>query len=176
MTESTPPFQPQAPIRYAESGPPRPGNGAAIASFVFGLLLCIPLLSGLLAIFLGAIGIRKARDPAVPYKGLAIAGFILGFVSFIGWCGVGGVLGYGYQESKKAAPVAEQFLKDASFGNVAAAAANSAGVNSTQLQAFATQMSQFGALQNVSFNSFHINAVNSEASIELGGTVTFATG
>jgi hypothetical protein len=173
MSQSVPPFPPaMQPMEYGLTPPPRRGNGAAIASLVLGLLGCIPVLTSLLAVILGAVGIRKTRDPAVGGKGLAIAGLVLGLVGLLGWSVTGAVVGYAYVESKKAAPVAEQFLRDVSTGNVNAAVANSAGMTSGQLQTNSDQMSQFGTLQTVNFTSSQITF----NSLELGGIVTFSTG
>lgn len=55
-------------------------SGMAIASFICGLLFCIPFAS-LLAIIFGAIGIRRTRDENVGGRGFAIAGLVLGSAS-----------------------------------------------------------------------------------------------
>lgn len=59
-------------------------NGMATASLVFGILaFCIPLVSSVLAIVFGIIGLKRTRDPNVGGKGLAISGIVLGSVSLI---------------------------------------------------------------------------------------------
>ncbi len=65
-------------------------SGLAITSLVCGLLLCIPGLSGLLAIIFGITGISATKNPAVRGRGMAVAGLILGFVNFGLW-GLGGI-------------------------------------------------------------------------------------
>jgi prepilin-type processing-associated H-X9-DG protein len=72
-----------APIGY--SGPQygeqatQQGNGLAIASLVIGIIgFCLPI--GFIAIVLGALGMRKTRDPRVGGRGMAIAGLVLGIV------------------------------------------------------------------------------------------------
>jgi hypothetical protein len=178
MTESMPPLPPaQNPVEYGYAPSPRRGNGAAIASLVLGILGCVPLLTGVAAILLGIIGLRKTRDPAVGGQGLAVAGLILGMVSLLGWGIFGGFLGYGYVESKPAGAVAQQFLQDVSAGNVNAAAANSAGFSPAQLQANSQQMKQFGSLQGVNLNSFSIfRGTNGQTMMHLGGTATYVSG
>jgi prepilin-type processing-associated H-X9-DG protein len=48
-------------------------------------LLCIPFAPGIASIACGAMGMRRARDPAVTGKGLAIAGLVLGVLNVLGW-------------------------------------------------------------------------------------------
>jgi hypothetical protein len=162
---------------YGQGGKQRStNNGPAIASLVLGLLGCVPLITGLLAIVLGVIGIRKGRDTSVGKGGLAVAGLVLGIISVVGWSGSGGLLGYGYLESKPAGVVAKQFLQDVSAGNINAAMANSGGFTAAQIQTQNAQMAQFGALQSVSISSFNISLFNSQTTMHLGGVATFAKG
>ena len=151
-------------------------SGAAIASLVLGILGCVPFITGLLAVLLGILGIRKTRDPLVGGRGLAIAGLILGIISVLGWGSAGGLLGYGYIESKPAAAVARQFLQDVSAGNIDAALASSAGFTAGQLQTQNQQMMPFGAFQSASFTSFNITSTNGQTVMHLGGIAVFATG
>src|ERR1700733_11853695 len=132
MTQPIPPLPPPIAVEYGQPGQPGGGkrtNAPAIASLVLGILGCVPLLTGIAAIFLGIIGIRKTRDPSVGGKTLAIAGLVLGIVSIVGWAGFGGILGGGYVESTPARAVARQFLQDVSAGNITAAQANSTGLS-----------------------------------------------
>jgi hypothetical protein len=177
MSQSMPPFPPaMQPTGYGPIPAPRRGSGAAVASLGLGLIGCVPFLTSLLAIILGIVGIRKTRDPAVGGKGLAIAGLVLGIVDLLRWSAAGVSLGYAYLETKKASPVAEQFLRDVCAGKVNAAVANSSGMTSAQLQANVDQLGAFGTFQGVSFNSFNINKHNGQASLELGGIATFSKG
>jgi hypothetical protein len=176
MTHSPPPPPPQFPVNYGHADGRRRTNGPAIASLILGVLGCVPFITGLLAILLGIIGIRKTRDPLVGGKGLAIAGLILGMVSVLGWGGFAGVLGYGYLESKPAAVVAKQFLQDVSTGNINAAMAESTGFTAAQLQAQYAQRIPFGALQSVGISSFNFSSFNGQTVMHLGGTATFANG
>ena len=70
--------------------PPQGSNGLAIAALICGilslLLSWIPLINvlaavlALVAIILGALGIRRANEPYVGGKGMAIAGIICGAI------------------------------------------------------------------------------------------------
>src|SRR5450432_783256 len=115
----------QAPPAYALP-PPQPvskNNGWAIASLIFGIIGCIPFLSGILAVIFGIVGIKKS--PQSGGKGLAITGLILGILSFLGWAGFVTVGGLGtlamYRASAQPRAVAKQFAQDLSAGNVDAA-------------------------------------------------------
>lgn len=76
--------QPPQQVTYA-SGTHVKSNPLAIASLICGCILCVPFLPGIAAIVTGAIGMRKARDPAVTGKGMAIAGLTLGVLNILGW-------------------------------------------------------------------------------------------
>jgi hypothetical protein len=171
-------WPPPPEVEYARSYPPMPQrkSGAAIASLVLGILGCVPLATGLLAILFGVIGIRKTRDPYVSGKGLAIAGRILGIISVVGWSGFGGLLGYGYVESKPARVVAAQFLKDLSAGNTSGASANSSGFTAAQLQTQSQKISAFGTLQSVNIWSFNYSNFNGQFVMHLSGVAAFSSG
>src|SRR5687767_10184515 len=104
-------------------GTPARRNGAAIASLIFGLLGCIRLRGSLLAIVLGFVGVRKARDPQVGGKGLAIAGIILGLL----WLGIyaafGGTILAVVRGTEAERATAKAFVTDLAAGNVDAIAA-----------------------------------------------------
>ena len=60
---------------------PQPSsNGFAIGSLICGLVMCVPL-SGVMAIILGVIGVRKAKQRGGAGHGLAIVGIVLGAVA-----------------------------------------------------------------------------------------------
>ena len=44
-------------------GEARRSNGAAVAALVMGILLCVPVITGLGGIILGMVGIKTAQDP-----------------------------------------------------------------------------------------------------------------
>src|SRR5687768_6099324 len=89
-----PPGAPQ-PMAYTMAPAAKRGNGAAITSLIMGVLFCVPFLTSFLAIIFGFVGIRKARDPQVGGKGLAIAGLLLGLVGLVGWIAISAAGGIG---------------------------------------------------------------------------------
>jgi hypothetical protein len=175
----SPPNVPPVGYGYGQQGyPQRQSNGAAIASLVFGILGCVPFLTGLLAILFGFIGLRKTRDPYVGGKGLAIAGLVLGILSILGWASFSGVIGWAYVISRPARTVATQFVQDLAAGNVTAAQASSMpGVTTAQLQATNQTMQSWGALQSVTFSSYFANSsAGGSTDVHLGGVAMFANG
>ena len=168
---------PESPLGYQHGFQPRRSNGAAVASLVLGVLGFVPILTGLCAVVLGIVGLRKSRDPAAGGKGIASAGLTLGIISLLVWGFVGSVLGYGYLQSKPAGGIAKQFLADISADNVNAAMANSTGLTRAQLQTNAQQIQQFGTLQTVNLTSFKFDAIfGGSKVIHLAGTATYSSG
>jgi hypothetical protein len=141
-----------------------------VTSLVLGLLMCIPLLSGLLAVVFGIVGRRVTRDPQYTGRGLATAGLILGIVSLAGW-GVGGY--FFFARSAQAATVAERFAQKLAGGDVSGASAETAGMSTQQLAPVAAQLQPWGTLGEVSFTG---SQVNLNGSVELQGTAHFTTG
>src|SRR5258706_2456823 len=98
-----PPQQPPPPPGGGYYGSPqmpmgeaRRSNGAAVAALVMGILLCIPVITGLGGIILGVVGIRTARDPRAGGRVLAVTGIVLGVLNLVVWGLFGGaILGLG---------------------------------------------------------------------------------
>lgn len=84
-----PPNVNQGPISYDSTGPGTKSNPLAIASLITGVLLCIPIFPAIAAIICGALGMKRAKDPNVGGKGMAVAGLTLGIVGLLGWVAYG---------------------------------------------------------------------------------------
>ena len=68
-----------------------PASAAAVLSLVCGILLCLPVATGLTAIIAGLIARgQAARKPTlVGGRGMAMTGILLGILNLIGWtCGL----------------------------------------------------------------------------------------
>jgi hypothetical protein len=151
-------------------------SGAAITSLVLGILLCIPVLSGILAIIFGIVGISSTRNPAVRGRGMAIAGLILGIANIPLWAFAGyGVYRF-YVDTQPGRMVARTFLMDVSNGDITDAMNNSEGFTADQLKDTNKRLSQFGQLQDVTFLSFQINETNGVTHFHFGGRATFSGG
>lgn len=171
-----PPAPGYPPAGYPPPQPPR-GNGPAVASLVLGILGCVPLVTGLLAILFGIIGMRRARHPYTGGKGLAIAGLILGIVSAVFWCSCVGFSSVMYVQSGPARGVTRQYIQDLSADNLAAAQANAASqISPTQIQAQRDEATRWGTLSNLRFTGMYYNTVNGATQWRLTGLAFFAKG
>jgi hypothetical protein len=154
--------------------PPRT-SGAAIASLILGILGCIPLVTGILAVILGAVGLSATKKPNVGGRGLAIAGLVLGLVSIIGWTGFGGVMGWVYVETGPSRIAGKAFVTDLSNGDITSAAALCVpGTSKDSLQATSDQMKDWGALIKVRFFSFYANNSQGNSTRMATGAAQFA--
>ncbi len=155
-------------------------SAAAIASLVCGLLGCVPFLTGLAAVVLGIVGIKKTKDPMITGKGMAIAGLVLGCLSLAGWTVTTAVSAYGVyaalQLGEPARKTAEQFTRDLSEGKIDEAVALSVeGMDRASLAAMSERMKSWGTFQSLSMTSINIQTVNEKTEFTIGGAANFAT-
>jgi hypothetical protein len=152
-------------------------SGAAIASLILGIIGCLPLVTSILAVILGIIGIRKTADPRYTGRGLAIAGLILGIIGLLFWGGTGIAAYTLYQISKPVSQVAHQFTTDVAAGNLSAAEARcEANVTQAQLQQLADQFKQWGTLQDLTLLSRQFDQKNGQTVWNLDGMAKFSSG
>ena len=125
----------------APRGPSR-SNGAAIGSLICGLLFCIPYVTSLVAIILGIVGVRNAREPNTGGKGMSIAGIVLGVLGLGMWVLFAGGIFALIKGTEAQREVARQVVKDLAAGNVDAAGANTdpAGLPPEELETLSSQM------------------------------------
>lgn len=165
-----PAFQPGS---FQPVPPPRT-SGAAIASLILGILGCVPLLTGILAVILGFVGISATRKPNVGGRGLAIAGLILGLLSIVGWAGFGGLMGWGYMATAPNRAAAKTFVTDLSSGDITSASAMCVSGTSTEsLQKTSDQLKPLGPLTSVHFFSFNVNSTNGNSTTVVAGNAIF---
>jgi len=160
---------------YGFNPPPQQSNGPAIASLILGILGCVPLITGVLAVILGFVGLRKTRDPNVGGKGLAIVGLILGLLSIFGWCAFGGAMVAGWRASRPVRVAAHQFIADVANGNTQAAA-NESTLSSGEIVLGTTQMQQYGQFVDTTFTNFNYNVNNGISTAKVTGIATFSKG
>jgi Domain of unknown function (DUF4190) len=146
----------------------------AILSLILGILGCVPFITGLFAVILGIVGIRKTRDPHVGGKGFAIAGIILGLISMTLWGLFGGGLYAAYVYGKPAREAAKQFAVDLASGNLDAAQARcTATISREDLTKAAENLKSLGAVQDTTFLSFNQRSTNGVTTFDLGGVAHF---
>ena len=177
MSQAPPPaYPPQYPTQYPPA-PPAKNNLSALFSLIFGLFQCIPFLMGLLAIILGFVGLRRARDPQVAGggRGLAVVGIILGFIGLIGWTiffAFGGLaLWTAVKVTEKPRAAARQVVMDLSNGNLAGAMSGcSSRMDKEEMSQLMKTMKPWGPLQDMTNTSI---SIDTDGGV-LKGKATFA--
>src|SRR5690349_9969528 len=71
---------------------PRRLSKAALASLIFGIIGCVPFVTGALALLFGLIGFFTAGGPFRRGRWMAVVGSLLGMVSLIFWILFGSTL------------------------------------------------------------------------------------
>jgi hypothetical protein len=145
---------PMMPPPYGQQGypgmpGPRKTNGFAIASLIFGILGCVPFVTGLLAVILGIVGIKAGNDPQRGGKGMAVAGLLLGILSIGLWSLFGGGILALVKGTSPQRELTRSFIGNLASGNVSAAEAQTDGTFSAeQLNSLAVQMKAWGPLKD----------------------------
>ncbi|MGD0768546.1 MAG: DUF4190 domain-containing protein [Tepidisphaeraceae bacterium] len=176
-----PNFPPGGPQGFGPQGyslpPATTTSGAAITSLVCGLLMCIPGVTGLIAVLTGIIGISATSNPAVKGRGMAIAGLILGLLSLGGW----GLFGSGiYAMLRGSGPeraFAKSYIADLAAGNVDQCVQNStANLPKDTLDAASKRMQSWGTLQDTTIIAFSFNSAGGTYAGSTTGICKFNSG
>jgi hypothetical protein len=169
-----PPAGPRGPY---DPPPPAKNNMAALFSLICGLFQCIPFLMGLLAVILGFMGLKRARNPQVAGggRGLAVVGIILGFLGLLGWTvffAFGGLaLWTAAKVTEKPRAVAHQVVQDLSNGNLNGAMTGcSSGMDKEDMAQLMRKMQPWGALKDMTTTGA---SIDNNGGV-LKGTATFA--
>ncbi len=158
----------------SHAGPPpmrRKLSIASLLSFIFGILICIPFISGALAVVLGIIGLGRTANAVRSGRWMAIIGLILGIASVLAWGGVATFGGGIWKVFHMAAPVrvaAHDFIRDAANGNDVAAKAETSGMADADYDRVAADIRSDGKFIDTTF--FSSNITNNA-----GHVVGFAT-
>jgi hypothetical protein len=159
---SLPPPQPHQPQRPSQeqldnffAPEPRKANVLAVVSLICGVLGCVPFLTGVAAVITGALGLKKANDPRVGGRGIAIAGLVLGVLSVLFWALFGtGIWGL-FRATEAPRKLAATFVRDLSAGNIESAQANAGPLMTPgELKQISDAMQDWGSFKEMtSFNS-----------------------
>jgi hypothetical protein len=134
-------------------------SAASIISLIFGILGCVPLLTGAVAITTGIIGIRATRDPSVKGRGMAIAGLILGSISICLWGLLFSIWLLSFAGSSAPRTATHQFIANLSSGSISAAGTQSTNnITPAQLQAAANLLQSEGGAQQTRIFGFNYNS------------------
>lgn len=177
----------EPPPGFDERGPtdpnsppwPPPVSGKALASLIFGVMFCLPLLPSVLATLFGMMGLRETRDGSRSGRRFAVAGVILGGLGVAAWLLMGSrvylFVSLITVESNRATVVAEAFLHELADGKVDAALARTAPATPREpLAAAAHAMEDWGRFDSVSTPLLPVFAGTAIRRWELEGTATFA--
>jgi hypothetical protein len=130
-------------------------NVYSVISLICGLAMCIPIATGLAAIILGIMGIRRSRDPRFGGRSMAVAGLILGILSVLGWIIISAIAYTGYQRVRPGLELTDAYLQDLASGDVAAANARSAeNLSSQQIAQLSAQVQELGPSRGFSPSNF----------------------
>jgi hypothetical protein len=131
--------------------PMRRTSAAAVVSLVFGLILCIPYVTGLVAVITGIVGIASTRNPAVRGRVLAIIGLLLGIVNLIISVELSlAVRSFYVRDTTAEKAFVSTWIGELAANDVTGATKDSAlPPNSPGVQTLATATQSWGTFQNV---------------------------
>jgi hypothetical protein len=173
MSQVVPNYSTSVPSRLSKS---------ALFSFIFGILGCIPFLTGILAFFLGIIGIVATGKPGIRGRWMAVVGIILAILSIGLWSTIGIGIVANWAGIKKGVDAvvtavtapghgARDFIRAVDSGDDAAAKDLSV-MSDPDFEAAKTLIKAQGGFTDSTFNQ--VNIVNNEAHV--AGTGDFKTG
>ena len=149
---------------------------SAIFSLIFGILFCVPFLTGGLAMLLGLIGFFRAGKPGVKGRWMAVVGGLLGTISVVIWflffgtlfaliMGAAGML-------KEPEANTHDFVRDVAAADYASVEAHNPGWDEADLKKFHDTFAKEGTFVDTSFDEFQMNNDH----LHLGGQAKFSNG
>lgn len=184
-----PPYgQPPTPPPYGQPGMPQYGmpgtpapragtSGAAIASLICGILGCIPLITSLLAVILGILGIKATSNGRAGGRGMAIAGLILGLLGLAGWSVGGGAMVWGWSQAKKQIALQAKPCLDAIYAGDYTKAQNYSTMSTEKMTELHQEMQPWGPITDMSMSGFNTQKnVGRPGTLTINGAATFAQG
>jgi hypothetical protein len=136
---------------------------SALSSLICGLLVCVPFVTGALAVLLGMVGFVVAGRPERRGRWMAVVGVILGVISIGGWSivGVGSLAAWRVGKNVVATLTApgdatHDFIQALAGGDEAAAKAHAA-LSAADYDAAKTLILAQGGFVDSTFNSVQIN-------------------
>jgi hypothetical protein len=171
--------QPYGQQPYGQPGfpqPPRGTSGAAIGSLICGILGCVPVITSLLAIILGIVGIKATGNNRAGGRAMAIIGLILGLLGIVGWSITGVTMVVGFSKAKEmASQNCKPFVQAVSAGDYSKASAYS-NMSQEDMQALHDQVASWGALESMSVSSFDFQKnAGTPGHVNMSGHASFAT-
>lgn len=169
------------PPGYANPGMmPQRTSAAAVASLIFGILGCL-VITGIIAIITGIVGIKATKNPNVKGRGMAIAGLILGLIGTLGGglcIGGGGIAAMmAWREMKPAVESVSNFAKAAEAGDYDRAMqyVDQNAISKEQLQLIVDDLKSLGEFQDFTPGQ-KMNLDLTAGVIDITGTMKFKGG
>jgi hypothetical protein len=132
-----------------------PRNTPALLSLLCGLLVFVPLVSSVLAILLGTVGIKRSRKRAAGGHGFAVAGLCLGILGTVFWSCLISYCTLGYLAGPSCEGSSRALLSDLGGGRVKAAMAICDGPSASELEADSRQLVKCGPPLSIAFSGCH---------------------
>lgn len=172
-----PPTMPTTSYDAQAFEPPRT-SASAITSLVTGILICIPVVTGLAAIVFGILGIKATARPNVRGRGLAIAGLVLGCVGLLAQAGIGLAVWSFVSSSEPAREYVRTYMDDFYAGNFEALSARSHPAFDVQtLSDYRDYLDTHGGTYSgLSFRSMHAQSSGGSTTWTLGGSADYSAG
>ncbi len=145
------------------SNEPQPKmNVPAVVSLVLGLAsFCLPVITGVLAVMFGAVGVRRSRDANAGGRGPAIAGLVLGLISTVLWLAILVPVSMTWVNSRPQKAMAAEFIADLSHRDINAADKLSAiTFGRGHMEDLSDRLNAYGDFREVKFNSYVYSVVN----------------
>jgi hypothetical protein len=151
---------------------------SALFSFIFGLLGCIPFLTGIVALILAIVGLVATGKPGVRGRWMAVVGIILAILSIGFWSTAGLGIAASWAGIKSAVAVmtapghgARDFIRAVDSGDEAAAK-DLTVMNDTEFTVAKALIKAQGGFIDSTFSQ--VNIVNNDARVS--GSGSFKTG
>lgn len=152
----------------------RPLSVAAVASLVFGVLICIPFVTGLCAVIVGIFGVRDTGKAGKNGRVFAVCGTVLGGINILIWAGF---LAFIISASQVPRAVLHGFAAHVVAGDMLAAASDCDGTISTSdLDSLHSTMATWGSFSGLTCTSIKLQSTAGGEVCELSGIAGFSTG
>jgi hypothetical protein len=182
MSQAMPP-PPMSPMPYANSGmEPTRTSAAAVISLICGVLGCF-IVTGIVAIITGIVGLRATRNPQVKGRGMAIAGIALGVVFGLGGGGCllagGAGLWFANSEANRSIVVIDGLTKAAAADDADGAMkfVDPTIISKAQVEDFIARVKPLGQPGSYEKSGFNANKnYGNKLTIDLNGAVPYPSG
>lgn len=151
---------------------------AAVISLICGILGCF-IITGIVAIITGIIGLKATKNPQVKGRGLAIAGLILGVITTLAGTvfavSIGGVGYFAYKQYAPAVQSVTALAEAAATGDVDKAMpyVDTTKISRDDLEAIVDQLKPLGKPTGFKPTNPNIQSNNGVTTVDLDGVIEY---